>query len=259
MSTSPFRPSTPETGDHETLSALVDGELHGDASRFALRRLGHDAGWRNTAARWQLIGDVLRGNSVAIAPDGFADRVAARLSADGATRPRRRVWHWAGGGALAASLALVAWFGLERSTPRADVAAPLATAPRTSAPATTPAASAPSAAPSAAPAAVSPERALAAQAPSRSGSRPAAGRPPQRRAAPARREPAMLADATREAASDNPFNAPPVEPAARPWPRSALPALAPGGAMNARFNEPSPYYPFEPRLPEEPTAPASRR
>ena len=44
----------------ETLSALFDGQLEGDAARFALRRLEHDAGWRETCGRWQLAGDQAR-------------------------------------------------------------------------------------------------------------------------------------------------------------------------------------------------------
>ena len=38
--------------DRETLSALFDGELEDDAARFALRRLDHDAGWRDACSRW---------------------------------------------------------------------------------------------------------------------------------------------------------------------------------------------------------------
>ncbi|WP_206410081.1 sigma-E factor negative regulatory protein, partial [Lysobacter enzymogenes] len=53
--------STPIHGDErENLSALFDGELDGDAARFAFKRLGHDAQWREACGRWQLCGDVLR-------------------------------------------------------------------------------------------------------------------------------------------------------------------------------------------------------
>ena len=55
------------THDRETLSALFDGELRGDAARFALKRLGHDAQWRQACGRWQLYGDVLRGQATAVA------------------------------------------------------------------------------------------------------------------------------------------------------------------------------------------------
>ena len=46
--------------DREALSALFDGELAADAMRFALKRLHHDADWRDTCGRWLVIGDALR-------------------------------------------------------------------------------------------------------------------------------------------------------------------------------------------------------
>lgn len=115
------RPTT--QADCETLSALLDGELSGDARRFALRRLVHDEEWQRSAARWQLAGDVLRGQPVEPAPPGFADRVAAAVAAEAAVagaesaaatpgtaspgRPRRQA-RWIGGAALAASVAMIA-------------------------------------------------------------------------------------------------------------------------------------------------------
>ncbi|HUH91122.1 MAG TPA: sigma-E factor negative regulatory protein, partial [Lysobacter sp.] len=115
--------STSQIHDAETLSALFDGQLHDDARRFALKRLGHDVQWRRACGRWQLAGDVLRGNAMAAAPAGFAERVMAAvaqesLPADGAipaipapgkaqVRAHRR---WIGGAALAASVAMAALF-----------------------------------------------------------------------------------------------------------------------------------------------------
>src|SRR5688572_17625227 len=107
--------------DRETLNALFDGELSGDATRFALKRLDHDAGWRETCGRWQLIGDALRGEAIIVAPAGFATGVMRVLateahavasvassvssSASGFAQAnaalRRR---WIGGAALAASV-----------------------------------------------------------------------------------------------------------------------------------------------------------
>lgn len=264
MTTSPFRPNPPEhPGDRETLSALLDGELRGDAARFAHRRLEHDADWRATAGRWQLIGDVLRGQPVAIAEPGFAARVAAQVAsgrAGSAAAPRaaRRLWPWAGGAALAASLLVAAWVGMRppASAPgdAADApATPLAAAaPRPQTPtATTRAPETVAAPPARATLPEAPERTLAAApaepAPRARPTRPArpVGAPVERRAA----EAAALARLERTA--PNPFNAPPVEPAARPWPRSTLPPLSAGeSAMNASFGRSSRYYPFEPRLPE---------
>jgi len=112
---------TPQS-DCETLSALLDGELTGEARRFALRRLAHDREWQRAASRWQLAGDVLRGQAVEPAPAGFADRVAAAVAAEMAgaqapalrrpaavVRPGRRT-RWIGGAALAASVAVAALF-----------------------------------------------------------------------------------------------------------------------------------------------------
>src|SRR5690606_32020838 len=103
--------------DRETLSALFDGELQGDSARFALKRLDHDAHWREACGRWQLCGDVLRGQAGGIAPTGFAERVGAALELETMAQPvtasvratpvRRR---WIGGAALAASVAMAALF-----------------------------------------------------------------------------------------------------------------------------------------------------
>ena len=70
-STSNHHPLHPRD-EREALSALFDGELPGDAARFALKRLDHDAGWRETCGRWQMIGDALRGETISVAPAGFA-------------------------------------------------------------------------------------------------------------------------------------------------------------------------------------------
>ena len=99
----------------ESLSALFDGELRDDAARFALKRLEHDHEWREACGRWQLAGDVLRGRADAMAPAGFADRVAGALQASpvGAVAGGRSAQagyrrRWIGGAALAASVALAA-------------------------------------------------------------------------------------------------------------------------------------------------------
>lgn len=101
------------------LSALFDGQLGPDEARFALKRLGQDAGWGEACGRWQLAGDVLRGDGVAPAPSGFADRVMAAVEREqehavltDLRTPRRPVRHqprWLGG-ALAASVAIAALF-----------------------------------------------------------------------------------------------------------------------------------------------------
>lgn len=137
--------------DRETLCALFDGELQGDAARFALKRLGHDAVWRETCGRWQLAGDVLRGQAGGVAPGGFAERVAqaataeqvpsaepafaeALASAGGAKASRRG---WIPGAALAASVAVAALFVTRPFSNEAMPDSPLQVAPQIAA--TTPA------------------------------------------------------------------------------------------------------------------------
>src|SRR4051794_7882590 len=114
----------PHGSDAENLSALFDGQLGGDAARFALKRLGHEAGWREACGRWQLAGDVLRGDSVAPAPGGFAARVMEAVAREQVQEPERAAFagtaagrgrrvrahpRWIGG-ALAASVAIAALF-----------------------------------------------------------------------------------------------------------------------------------------------------
>lgn len=105
------------------LSAMLDGELSTDQARFMLRRLQHDAELAECWERWQVCGDILRGRGHALLPGDFSRRVAMAIAASEtaaapvaaagreaapARRPQRLV-RW-GGGALAASVALVALF-----------------------------------------------------------------------------------------------------------------------------------------------------
>ncbi|TQD42326.1 sigma-E factor negative regulatory protein, partial [Marilutibacter aestuarii] len=124
MMSSPSNPNASSIeADRETLCALFDGELQGDAARFAHRRLGHDAEWRAAFGRWQLAGDVMRRQSGGLAPSDFAARVARALETDHAfaVLPRaagsdlgdaRSRWRrgWIPGAALAASVAVAALF-----------------------------------------------------------------------------------------------------------------------------------------------------
>ena len=120
-----FEPAPPDklyAHNRRQLSALLDGELSPDQARFMLRRLQHDGERAACWERWQVCGDILRGRGHALLPADFSKRVAAGIAAaDGvpaaapapippSARPRRqRLLHW-GGGALAASVALVALF-----------------------------------------------------------------------------------------------------------------------------------------------------
>jgi len=277
--------------DHtrEQLSALFDGELALDQARFLQRRLQHDAALAASVSRWQLIGDVLRGQAAAPAPDGFSARVADAVAAAAATAPAaRRGWArlgWAPGAALAASVALVAFFATRQSplpapageAPATEVAQAAVPAPATPAPQPAPAqpqAPDTQAAQLAAAVVVAevPRRAVARRTPASRGQaqRAAATRAARAAEAPAQpqyavagaapAEPVLHAVAAADAPTpgadaDNPF-APPALPAqsapSRPWPRALLPN--PGSVFNVGYGNLQPASPppganpFRPRV-----------
>lgn len=251
----------------QQLSALVDGELPLEEARFLLRRLEHDEDLSGCQERWQVLGDVLRGQACAPAPLGFADRIQAAVAAEpapvvaAAPAPRQRrggLLRWGGGAALAASVAAIALFmsreqlpgqaPLEQPTtiiasqaqlPPAPPRAPLNTA------VVADAALAVAAVPAAA---VNARRASATRT----------------QQAAARSVASRSAEPVRAVASQ-PALAPVVPPAdaralpfaevgnlqARPWPRSTVGS---SGALNASFSTQEPqaaFYPFEPRLQED--------
>lgn len=283
-------PDKLDAHNRQQLSALIDGELSADEARFMLRRLEHDGALAGCHERWQLLGDVLRGQACAPAPLDFAGRVRLavaeeplpqRVSPDAERRSevRRSGWRrWGGGAALAASVAAVAMFMTREQLPAPTPLQPAATtviasqAERpTSAPASPPApvqsAVAVAAVPAAAVAAAGRRQDVAAV------RRASATRTQQAARSAAERS----AEPQRALASQTPL-APglPVATAtarqlpfgdvaslqAKPWPRSTL-APAAGGALNASFSTQEPqaaFYPFEPRLQEvDPAAPAPRR
>ncbi|WP_303636363.1 RseA family anti-sigma factor [Stenotrophomonas tuberculopleuritidis] len=264
-----------EQRHREQLSALVDGELGADEARFLLRRMEHDPELGGCQERWQLLGDVMRGQASLLAPAGFSAAVAAAISAEPApqTDARRQVrrsgWRAWGGGALAASVAAVALFmGREKlqEAPPVDVAAPQVIASQ----AELPAAPAPVTEASAAPAAIglasAPAVAVAAASRRQDARRASATRSqqaarvaqrdvqPQRAVASQALTPTVPASAARSL----PFGEV-GSLQARPWPRSSL-APAAGGALNASFPAAAggaAFYPFEPRLQDD--LPASQR
>jgi Meckel syndrome type 1 protein len=262
---------------------LFDGELPGDAARFALKRLDHDANWRDTCGRWQMIGDALRGEATSAAPAGFANGVMRMLDAEAqaavasaaservmastAMNSRRR---WIGGAALAASVAMAAVLVVrpisESSSPdRQVVSAPAANqvpaATRVSAPAPVPASasnlSVPSIAAADVPASTANHRVA----------RPSRAARATRRAAPVRNEAtetttAVASIAPAPVTTGRPFHPPVDDIVTRPWPRSVLSGDN-AGALTVGFGStsstsPSSLYPFEPRLPEsQPARPAA--
>lgn len=97
----------------EQLSALMDGELPKDQVRFLLRGLDADAQLAQSWSRYQLASAVIR-RQVAFVPvdAGFAERVMQAVSQQ--TAPARagvRILRWAGGGAIAAAVAVIALVG----------------------------------------------------------------------------------------------------------------------------------------------------
>lgn len=98
------------TQHREDLSALIDGELDAQPSRFALKRVEHDAELRGCWSRYHLIGAAMRRTDTLVLRADLVERVSAGI-ADAAV-PRRgagaAVLRWAAGGAIAASVAVVA-------------------------------------------------------------------------------------------------------------------------------------------------------
>lgn len=272
--------------DRESLSALFDGELRGDASRFALKRLGQDAGWRRACGHWQLAGDVLRGQAMAAAPAGFAARVSAALASEATQMALARAvpntpgpaWRrgWVGGAAIAASVAVAALLVARPFDESRPGAMPQVSTARTAA---TPAEAAvlPATEPASPASLPDSDRKIAAVA--------VEGRDQRRLGGQARRadayaslpaeSPTMaVADAPASAAiaSSNaigeappahPFQLPPATIASKPWPRAVLPNFPASSTLSASYgtrsvaspaawpgtDSPS-FYPFEPRLPQ---------
>jgi len=276
--------SPTHSDDRESLSALFDGELHGDALRFAHKRLAQDVQWRQACGSWLLAGDVLRGRAVAAAPADFAERVRLAMVQEAAatvapvtmTGSRRG---WVGGAALAASVAVAAWFvasPADDATPAAMPAAAIATAAPARAEPTTPVAL-PS--PTAREIASSPLRSQAARV-ANAGSRPSpraiAAAAPASVPGPSVASVASVASATSAGIDANapvdPFRLPPAQAGSRPWPRAVLPNYPVAGALTAGYSgqpqnsgalasDAPGFYPFEPRLPPtaELVAPADSR
>ncbi len=263
-------------GERETLSALFDGELNDDRARFALKRLDHDAQWRETCGRWQLAGDVLRGTATGAAPAGFAERVGAALASERTTvapatatsapPPKRR--RWIGGAALAASVAVAALFVTRPFSPSGAPplpAAQVATTGQPVEPATVAQASVPQAA---APLALTPQalipQALTPQQPelpaetavamvaggdvprraterlSPEQSQRVASQASQLQAAAAVAPHVIAANVDAAPAGIEPSSSHPFLPqgeiVSRPWPRAALPDYPAGSAFTASFD-----------------------
>lgn len=250
----------------QQLSALIDGELSADETRFLLRRLEHDEELSGCHERWQLCGDILRGAACVPAPVDFAARVQAAVAAEPvpvqAGGPRGRSgWRWGGGAAIAASVAALALFMARERLP--DNTAVEAGVPVVATSAQVPAGPAiPSPGQPDDPgevladaAAAVPAAALASARRQEAARRGSATRTQQARAARGQQEPERMVATTAGGAEPTPTASPFAHPAAasaRPWPRSVI---AGGGdsPLNASFSsqqQPATFYPFEPRMPQ---------
>ena len=269
----------------QQLSALVDGDLAPDQARFLLRRMQHDTELSGCLERWQLCGDVLRGQTQAPAPADFAGRIAVAIAAESvppvaraaSSRNRGNLAKW-GGGALAASVAAIALFMVRQQVPdQAPAQAAPTLASQAPAAGDKEAAGSPNPNPgiqgegvatvTAASVAVAsiPRRqnearrsatrnqqaarkaAIARNVPDRAVASAAA--PPAIRAIPG----PVIAGVPAVGAAQDPFSNVRIDtPATRPWPRAVLPQYSGSGAFNAGYSTDraaQTFYPFEPRLP----------
>lgn len=115
----------------EQLSALMDGELPKDQMRFLLRGIDADADLAQSWSRFQLAGAVIRRQAafVPVAPD-FAERVMQAVSAQSpGSGYGVRILRWAGGGAIAAAVAVIALVGTRPSIQSPTPAATIASVP----------------------------------------------------------------------------------------------------------------------------------
>ena len=257
MKTEPAMDATNLTqlSSREQLSALMDGALPADETRFLLRRLQHDASLAQSWERWRLSAEVMRGLApTQRLPEDFALRVAASLRGEGeraeaiaitATAGRQDArtpaWlRWGSGAAVAASLAVVA---LMNQPTRSDLGRSSAVAVSETAPSVvadaldratglgpdSPAPRVPAQAPSAADigsqaAALASAIAVVAR-PARAGGRDAASQPEPTRSMAALKTPdvAQPADTGIGTATDALRLLPQANIITRPWPRSVLP------------------------------------
>lgn len=124
-----------EADINQDLSALLDGELDAQRSRFLWQRIAHDPALRQRWERWQLVSSCLKGEAVQPLPIDFSTGVLATLeqldndaptAQSNSTHVRstqsRRSLRWIGGAALAASVGLAALL-LRQTTPTPQIVA----------------------------------------------------------------------------------------------------------------------------------------
>lgn len=98
----------------EQLSAMADGEMEPEGTRFLLKRLERDTEFRGVWERYHLMRDCLR-HQGGMAPVDFCAGVAARIDADFAEQRKvapRHSWRGLAGAAIAAGVAAIALFAV---------------------------------------------------------------------------------------------------------------------------------------------------
>lgn len=114
---------------NEQISAFIDDELMSEESELLVRRLCGDDALRQTAARYTLVGDAIRGSLHQIRADltghimrAIEDEELPEVGPEPVAAPARSTPAWSrlvAGGAIAAAVALVAVFAI-----RPDLAPP---------------------------------------------------------------------------------------------------------------------------------------
>lgn len=244
-----------QLSSREQLSALMDGALPEDQTRFLLRRLQHDAPLAGCWERWRIAGDAMRGLAPAHRlPNDFAERIAAALHGESVAAPqsaaRRPAWlRWGGGAAMAAALAVVALMArpqLERpQSPQGDAAPVVQLAANPLASPASP--KVPQPQPSA-PLAEAPAMLAAAVAVAAKPMRRTPARSARPAAAPAA-APELVAEQQRTPAVELHVDPPASEIVTRPWPRSILSQYGGGSGLTVGFGE------HLPRAADNPFAP----
>ncbi len=94
----------------EQLSTLMDGELGRDETLFLMRRINSEADLSQRWSNYHLARQVLRRQDVFVLRADFSSQILDHINAEQlAHAPRSGRWlQWAGGGAIAASVAAVA-------------------------------------------------------------------------------------------------------------------------------------------------------
>jgi len=93
---------------NEQLSALMDGELSRDETRFLMRRLDADTQLAKTWSNYQLASDVLKKRFATPMRADFVASVMQAIEIEKPAASRGGLLRWAGGGAIAAAVAIVA-------------------------------------------------------------------------------------------------------------------------------------------------------